>query len=1463
MNVFYQLFRVKENASQRLHTARKQSARTILLLTALATVTLNACRDDDMLSALQYESNDNATRAEFVNTSGLTVSATPLTGYAAYAGYTYSPGCRVPLVGEGRVVNNLTQSLVNVLSADNRVEYVVNDQLDDYVSFEGVADINTGLPILSVKDVNRVYYDAKGIKVGFAYQTTGSVLGLSVLSGFRIETYLKGVRQDWSTTQGSGDSFELLNLNLLNVAGGLSEVSFTTDKPFDEVRIGNSSIDVTALGGMKFYYAFVGDNEEKIAAEAPLGYTDYQHAEGEETYSIPIIGGLISEGWMNCSDLTDSDPSNGDLFATISALSFKKYRVNFKSDIPAESEIGFNITTADLLEADLSGTILHALDADNNSIQTINLSTGISLSAVSGNKSHLSFKTEKTARGIQVDFPISVKLGATYLHYAYSRDPVTVDVSSEFSLGNDTIWSDRYTLPATNYNGGSVSYRVEPAGGVTPSLEGNQITGMTADGDYVVTAEYTSPDGKKHIIQKAIITRKSTQTEEGCNNWMINTGDITGYKAQATMDSGGELLDLFSQTHSADNLVDSDPDNYAECISALSLIQARGIVAVTSASPITLNEKSRVGFVMQTSNTLLSADVLRFFFIRLYNGTEEVGNSLTQTNNAVGVGLLGGDGSQLRFYLETEGTTFDRVELWTAGLLNLNLNKFRLYYAFYETTTCANQSSTSAACMELITAQKHGAEINYSETGSSSVVSVGSTLDNLANVLDNSLTTHAQIVKVASVIGRTTIAVKFNETGAGQPVGAVISNPAYLANVGLLSQISLVAYKGGTAVADNTTSGGVASVEVIGNDGLSTIEVTPQSPYDEVRITFPSVAEVGDVINVHGFYTRPDLNNNGIPDCAEEPDDQTMVQVETWDRHVCADARTQLGTIEITLSGLKEGTTYSARLTCYPYNGVGQTEERDVTSTAAGSDGQAILKVSLPVGNYSISGLPYNGLHAQVHPLQTTWKKAAADTDWNNWYNWTNGSPWTCTNVVVPGGAKHYPELTAWNKTDSFWGANHCSYIHFEPGAAVLNTHYLDYDGAYVEMLLSGGSFHNVAAPLHGMVTGDMFVSPEMPAYFTPLDATSYPEVRHNPIVRQRMWSRTVPYATSSGTGGTWAAEAKWSRTFNAVNQAYDEGQGFSMKVGDALNGSTGYRLRFPKAYDTYHYFTLGGVQTGSPVGIDRGSLDGRFVYEAESSYNPEDGSGTTFACTLTNQNGGSTEFVAGNPFMSYLDIRQLLTDNTGISAIRVETEEGYVTYSLGADGNLQATTTGTAAQNSVLAPMQAFYVSAQAEGQRLDITYTEKMFVQPQATQSSTRSSATSGVRPETLAVSAVTAQGRSTCLVSYSNTATDAFRTGEDIPVLIDRECLPKVKVYTVADQRALDIQRVKDGHRIALGFLTDTPQQAQLTLDYGSRWKGWTLVDTRTQTRHRLDGNRLTLTVDGLTAGEGRFNLEKTEQ
>ena len=1439
MKSFFQTSRQRSFLSACRIAGKKWSALVPLLLAALLTVVFYSCRDEDLFPSMQ-SFEQGGTRAETASTSGLTVQ-----NNSTY-GYVYAPSCRVPLVGKGRVINSITKSLVGVISSENKLENLVDEDLTNTVSFKGVANVNLAEPLLSVRDVNRVYYDEKGIKVGFIYENEGGLLELGVLSGFWVKTYLNGAEQESSRVEKDGDSFKLLDLNLLNVAGGLSEISFTTEKPFDEVRIGHASIDVTTLGGLKFYYAFVGENPKKIAAK---GYF-YNNAD-QERPTMP-------------NSLVDNDLENGPVCELVSGLfGGLTCKVNFKENIPVGSEVGYYASGGGVASIGIGATKLNAYSSSSNSpLQSIDTETGIGVGVATGGKREFSMiLTAENARKLELDLPTSINiLSAVQVHYAYSRDPVKVDISSYFTIGNDITSANQYMLPPTEINGGTVTYTLssQPSG-ANATIEGNKISGMNVDGGYHVMAVYKRGDSES-IIQYAIITRKTEQIAEGCNNMMINTGDVTDrYAAVPTKQSGGSLVEIFNSSHSAANLVDGNPDNYAECISTLNLIQAKGLVAITSTekiSPSGTSGKTRVGFVMQTNNTLLSADVLKFFFVRLYDGDKEVYNGISQTNNTVDVGLIGGNGSKLRYYVETD-QTFDRVELWTAGLLNLNLNKFRIYYAFYEPTTCESNTSTSEVCMELITAQKHGAEINYSETGSSSIASVGSTIENLSYVLDNSMETKARIVKVVDVIGRTTIAVKFNEIGGGQPVGAIISNPAFVTNIGLLSQISVAAYNKGNVVADNTTSGGLASVEVIGDEGLSTIEVTPQSPFDEVRITIPSLAEVGEVVNVHGFYTRPDLNNNGIPDCSEVPEDQNSVKVVDWTKHTCVNNYTLSGTVAIELSGVETGSTYSTHLICYPFNGIGETVEVDATSTPAGSNGEAVLNIQLPVGDYSISGLPYNGIHVQVHSLKTTWKKNPADTDWNNWNNWTNGSPWHCTNVVIPTGATQYPKLTAWSAVNEFWGGNYCSYIHFEPDAAVLNTHYLQYEGAYVEKILKGGNYYNVSMPLHGMVTGDMFISPEMPAYFTPLTPESYPEVRHNPVVRQRMWSKTVPYAISSSEGGTWAAVAEWSRTFNAVNQAYDRAQGFSMKVGDDSDLGISYRLRFPKDYDTYHYFTLGGVQTGGDVTITR-KMEGRFVYEVSDEYDPQNGNGTAFSYTLKNENSESTEFVAGNPFMSYLDIRTLLSENAGtVSAIRLETDNGNTTYKI-ESGNLIAT--GGENPVNVIAPMQAFYVTASASGETASISYSEKMFVQPSSTVATRNSMTAMQSQPTAMNISLRSVDEQSGCIVLLNNKASDAYVPGEDVPLLIDRERMPKLKVFTLAESKALDIQQTNDSKEIELGFIAKGSQKGIMTLTAGSLWRDWCLVDVRTQARYPLSGGSVDIEISNISDCNGRYYLVK---
>lgn len=1449
MSVFFQTSRQRSFLSACRIAGKKWSASVPLFLAALLTVVFYSCRDEDLLPSVQ-SFEQGGTRAETASTSGLDVVQD-----ATY-GATYKPNCRVPLVGEGRVINQITKNLVGVLSnSDNKLEYLVDKNLDNFVSLKGLAEVNAGLPILSVKDVNRVYYDSSnGIKVGFLYKDPGGLLSLNVLQGFWVKTYLKGKEQDGSSTSGSGDNFKLLNLNLLNVSGGLSEISFTTTKPFDEVRIGCASIDVDVLSGLEFYYAFVGENPKKIAAEKH----EYPYAEQERPLHPLSKGDLVNESLID-----------GPVCELISGLlgGGLTCRVDFGATIPVGSEVGYYTTGGGLASISLGATKLNAYDTSDNNPQSINTESGIGVSALAGGAREFSMiLTKKDTRRLELDLPSGINLlSAVQVHYAYSRDPVEIDVSSYFTIGNDTISTDYYNLPTPS--DGTVSYSLIswPSGATSPSISGNHMTGMTVNGDYAVKAVYTREE-KETSWSYAVIHRNKKEAVAGCNTMMINTSENQGQYTVVESSGSQGGISLFNKINNRQNLVDGDYTNYAEATNVLSLIQFGSLAGVHSSQDIApQGGKTRVGFVMQTNNQLLGADVLKFFFIRLYKDGEEVFSGLTAENDAIGVGLVGNDGSKLRFYVETD-KTFDQVELWTAGLLNVNLNTFRLYYAFYEPVTCEEYAGTSEACMEMITAQKHGATINYAETKSSSAASVGATMNNLSYVIDNSQQTAASIVAGVSLISRSTVAVKFNSIRGGQPVGAILRTPGYVLNASVLQNVAIAAYYGGQAVASESTSGGLASIEVISDAGLAYMEVTPLQDYDEVRISFPSLADALETVWLSGFYIRPDANGNGIPDCAEEPEDQgeTDITYRSITEHVCVDETTYLGNVRISVDAKSELLGTELTFTCYPYNGNGQKIEQKAELQQ--DDKGYFFELSLPVGDYSISGLStYNGLRAQVHPLKTTWKRNASDTDWNNWSNWTDGSPWGCTNVVIPAGATRYPNLNAWGSVDKFYGGNYCANIHFEPGAAVLNTQYLEYDCAYVEMEVQSGMYHMISTPLHGMITGDMFVSPEMPAYFTPLKEDTYREMRHNPIVRQKMYSRAVTTATS-GTNGSVVATADWSRTFNAVAQPYEQAQGIKMMVGN--DWGTSYRLRFPKAYTEYNYYTLSGeCVKKETLPVEARNMNGKFAYEV-SGFNPEN-AGNSFTFELRNDGKGATYFVAGNPFMSYLDIKTFLTENKQfVQAIRIidsesvfGEEKGLVRISLGKNGDLSFNVAGE--QSNTIAPLQAFYVEA-LEGYTSDnvnITYTSDMFVQPSAS-TATRSSRSASVPTAgEMKISAVSGNSVSSCSLIRSAGASDAYNAKEDIVSLIDEDFMPKVKVYTVADKRALDIQKMSNATRVGLGFMVkDGSQQTEFTLDYGSNWKGWTLVDKQTGKRYLLDGTSLTVNAGAMKSNDGRFYLVK---
>ena len=230
-----------------------------------------------------------------------------------------------------------------------------------------------------------------------------------------------------------------------------------------------------------------------------------------------------------------------------------------------------------------------------------------------------------------------------------------------------------------------------------------------------------------------------------------------------------------------------------------------------------------------------------------------------------------------------------------------------------------------------------------------------------------------------------------------------------------------------------------------------------------------------------------------------------------------------------------------------------------------------------------------------MHPLATTWKPGTSSTSWNVWSNWTNGIPWDCTNVIIPSDSRNYPVLKSKEQ-------NYCHYIHFEPGAEVINTHYLHYEKAWVELSLTPGRYYMLSAVLNNTMTGDMFIPASMDgtqnnAVFSDLDATSSPANRFNPRIFQRLWSNNATGKKLTGDVTVTPDETNWTPPFNAVNQRYALGNGFSLMVDKGTVTKDKCTFRFPKEHTTYYYYNAAGAPQGSvKASVDRDLRDVSFM---------------------------------------------------------------------------------------------------------------------------------------------------------------------------------------------------------------------------------------------------------------------------
>lgn len=1425
-----------------------------------------------------------------------TSTSTPVMEQDPATGY-WTVKKQVPLVGEGRVVNSLMET-VSVLSlADQELGCLVDENLENGAKFKGaVADASLLYKeIVSVKDINRVYAANQKVGIVFAFTET-ELLSLDVLSSkFVFNFYLKGeLKESVIAQEGDGEN-SVVNLELLSFKTDngktCSVASVTAPVAFDEIGISNTGINVSVLSDpLEIRYFFVGENPEIPAVEGNSFFETAPTLHENGFFDL----GWTSEAWIgDKNNIVDNILENGAAFSVGGGLVGKSATVRFNKEIPSGYEVGYRISSAKLLSLGLlSGITLKTYDDRDDEKDAMSTTSLLGVSVASGSAQNVRMVTTKPCTQLYIHFgAFEVNLGETTIHYAYVRKPTTVGPDAYLSLANDTIYSgDSYQLYVKDIpTSATLSFStVSSSSSQSFSVDSNGlISGMSVDGDYTVKATLTM--GDEVYEQNVTITRKTDEENVVCNT--LITEKEYGARVVGSYEKENICILCFEQRQNVDNLVDDNPDNYVTFTRPINLVNNTPVIAVDLDEDKTINAekaKIRVGFTMQYSSELLNVNALEYFYIRLYKDGEPVDQAVPGENSTVKLDLLAADSNKMRYSIVTD-KEFDHIELWYAGVANIHLfSSIRLYNAFWEPDEeKCRRINPSEVCNENI---RIGADIWYAKTGfgktsDGNIASVLSFIRNLGNLLDNDPYSYATFQQTAevSLLSSASIGIKLDEPivvpeGGKRQFGFTIMQPEGIASVGLLNAMKLYLYNGDTLVAEAASDQGVLDLNLIAYGDKAYIETTVGSgiSVDGLVLEFNGI-EVLATTMIYGVYTRLDANGNGIPDCSEEEAGSQNISVSIETNDVCIDEE---ATVEDVVFDY-EGETILTEVYCevYQYSKDGNFKKNTTYSKSCTLDKSAnTIVLPLPCGDYYVQFKDKVGgdyvsddiLYVTIHPSETTWEGGISGkaNDWNEWFNWKDGAPWSCTNVIIPSDASTYPELVS---TDF----NPCNYIHFEPHAEVVNTPYLTYNKAWVEIELEPNRYYMVATPIKGIYSGDWFISKEgtdLPDYFTELKEENYPANRVTPTIYQRVWEHEVSNMLKGQDGkfGPQKVEigtTKWTAPYNRLIAPYEKVDGYDFNAlsvwvhpltpdkNEEGNEDALYRFRFPKTHRTYFYSDPSGSSQDMPSeNLDRNETTaGRFIYEDENGE-------ADFPITMTYNNEQYDEeynvFLVGNPFMSHIDIQKFFEVNKHIDLIKVYNGSGNnsIIYD---DGELLSATENDQTAIAYIPPMQSFFVELLSTGEYNDecsITYTEDMLVgKPNAT-GQLRSSSPS----DALYLSASASGQRSSAMLRFSASASDYYREGEDADILIDDEVPPAIAVFTVADSHALDIQQRASGGDIPIGFVLPNAEEVTLLIDVPEEYAGWVLNDLETGKNYALHSGTNELELGRMLTNVGRFSL-----
>lgn len=803
------------------------------------------------------------------------------------------PGCTVNSVGAG----------VSVASGLKDLQNLCNDDLDDYASFPSAVEaVVAGSPIVSIIDKKNYY--AAGTEAGFTFcDGDASVLKLDLAGFYKIQFLKDGVPVGDLQTISQGKNITGLNLSLVSIptAKGMVNKSYVATAPgeFNEIKLVQFGVNVEVLKTIKIKYAFVGKaNEYTLTNNTENGIAKYAKDYNRGKITLSADDKLID------TDLTNHVPAAVSLVPI--AVDVEAIPSDNKEVFPAGTEIGFKYRTADLLDLSLfknTKITLYSKDKegliikDNVKTEDFTVSVDVlSLGVISGKKeAEVVIKSTKPFSKAELFFGgLNVKLGVTDVYYAFVRmapDLATHHCPIEATASHNVCGCDNeFQLQHSNkVNNITWSIVSQPAdSNISLDAQTGKVTNIYVPGDYTFKA--TAADGctETTTIHYAPYYNSA---EHGVTLLVNNKNEADKYALSDK--KGGSLIQISGDTQNANAILTSDLTDFVSTKPGVEIVNNTGIVGVRSvdgsnlAKNVATDHKMKVGFVVSSTATGLSAKVLELYNIQLLKNGNKVYGDATTHWNGISAGLIGSEKTEKgRLSIDVPaGTDFDEIVLYSSGLLSVDLDKLNVYYAYVSDETMENTANNALYGAEVVSVDNTDASIDLANTKIVSVATIGSGLTNISNLIDNDMNTYmtfplgvdlngaAVMVNVGKIVNQQQNAGKATEeeqSKQGQKIVLATNQLTLGLGVDLIKVLKVTTYLDDKQQ-EELTDWKVLGADVIGIGGKGYVSLVTKEPFNKLKIEQVNPVKAANTLQIGGIALTSNINEDGTStDCPEE-----------------------------------------------------------------------------------------------------------------------------------------------------------------------------------------------------------------------------------------------------------------------------------------------------------------------------------------------------------------------------------------------------------------------------------------------------------------------------------------------------------------------------------------------------------------------------------------------------------------